>query len=59
MSEDVGVVAAGVFEGVGKDGKAVEGTLFVDGLSEFRDGAIVPGQPMFPLLHPTAFASLR
>ena len=40
--QDVGVVAAGVFEGVGEDGQAIEGTFVVDGLSQ---GGDVAGEP--------------
>jgi hypothetical protein len=32
--QDVGVGAAGVFQGVGEDGQAVEGPFIVDGLSK-------------------------
>jgi len=34
VAQDVLVRAAGVFEGIGQDGQAVEGTLVVDGLSK-------------------------
>jgi hypothetical protein len=37
--------AAGFLEGIGEDGKAVEGTVFVDGAGELRDGSGVPGEP--------------
>ena len=43
--EDVGVVAAGFFNGIGQNGHAVECTLLVDGLSHFGDCAILPGEP--------------
>jgi hypothetical protein len=43
--EDVGVCAAGYFKGVSEDGQTVECPLVVDGLGEFGDGAIIPGQP--------------
>ena len=42
MIQNVGVGAAGVFEGVGEDGEAVEGTVGVDGFGELRDGG---GEP--------------
>src|SRR5271156_4922924 len=38
MAQDVCVGAAGVFQGVGEDGQAVEGTVGVDGLGEGDDG---------------------
>jgi hypothetical protein len=43
--QDVRVGAAGVFEGVGQDGYAVQGPPVVDGLGELGDGAAIPGQP--------------
>jgi hypothetical protein len=46
--EDVGVGAAGFFEGVGKHRETVESTLVIDTLREFRDGAIVPCKPSGP-----------
>jgi hypothetical protein len=32
--QDVGVIASGVFEGIGEDGHPVEGTLVVDGFGD-------------------------
>jgi hypothetical protein len=32
--QDVGIIAAGVFEGVGEDGQAVEGAVIVDALCQ-------------------------
>ena len=37
MGEDVGVGAAGLFEGVGEDGKAVEGAVGVERLNQVAD----------------------
>src|SRR5438477_2682646 len=45
LGEDVGVVTAGVFQGVGKDGQAVEGPVVVDGLGELDQGGVVPDEP--------------
>ena len=42
MVEDVGVGAAGFFEGVGQDGQAVEGPIIVDALGQLDDRALVP-----------------
>jgi hypothetical protein len=42
VAEDGGVGAAGVLQGVGEDGEAVEGPLLVDGRGELGDGAAVP-----------------
>jgi hypothetical protein len=42
MVQDVGVVAAGVFEGVGEDGHSVKGAVVVDGLGQ---GGSVSGPP--------------
>jgi hypothetical protein len=44
MVQDVGVVAAGVFEGVGEDGQAVEGAVVVDGLGPGGDVRRSPGR---------------
>ena len=41
--QDVGVVAAGVFEGVGEDRQAVEGAVVVDGLGKGGDVRCSPG----------------
>ena len=41
--QDVGIVAAGVFEGVGEDGQTVEGAFIVDRLREGRHGGGEPG----------------
>src|SRR5262249_21263206 len=35
--QDVGIVAAGIFEGVGEDGQAVEGSVVVDRLGQGDD----------------------
>ena len=35
--KDIGVVAAGVFEGIGEDREAVEGAVVVDGLGKGSD----------------------
>lgn len=43
--QDIGVGTAGFFEGVGKDGHSVEGTVIVDGLGNPLNRAVVPGQP--------------
>jgi hypothetical protein len=43
VGEDVRVVAAGVFEGIGQDRHAVEGTVVVDAASERDDGGREPG----------------
>jgi hypothetical protein len=45
VGEDVGVGAAGVFEGVGQDAQVLEGPLVVDAAGDGRDGAGVPLQP--------------
>jgi hypothetical protein len=42
MSQNVGVRAASFFEGVGKDGEAVESAVVVDALGQGTDSA---GQP--------------
>src|SRR5262245_30766698 len=44
MVQDVGVVAAGIFEGVGKDGEAVEGPVTVDAFSNAAHRVIIPGE---------------
>ena len=43
MVQDVGVIAASVFEGIGEDGQAVEGAVVVDGLSQGGDVRRSPG----------------
>ena len=45
VREDVGVGAAGVFEGVGQQRQAVEGAGVVNRLRHLADRAIVPGEP--------------
>jgi hypothetical protein len=45
VTEDVGVGAAGLYQGVGEDGQAVEGPLVVDGLGQPGNRAVIPGQP--------------
>jgi hypothetical protein len=42
VGEDVGVVAAGLLQGVGQDGEAVERPFVVDGLGQPDD---IRGQP--------------
>jgi hypothetical protein len=42
VSQDIDVLAAGLFESVGQDRQAVEGTVIVNGPSEFHDGAFLP-----------------
>src|SRR5262249_43800714 len=42
--QDVGVIAGGVFEGVGEDGKTVEGAVIVDGLGQCGDVRRSPGR---------------
>jgi hypothetical protein len=46
MVQNVGIVAAGVFEGVGKDGHTIKGTLIVDVLCDAANRAVVPGEPV-------------
>jgi hypothetical protein len=46
VGQDVGVVAAGFFEGIAQDWKPVEGTLIVNGLGQFREGGTLPGKPI-------------
>jgi hypothetical protein len=41
--QDIGIVAAGVFESVSKDGEAVEGSVIVDGLGQGGDVRRSPG----------------
>jgi hypothetical protein len=38
VAQDVRLIAAGVFEGVGQDGEAVERAVNVDGLGKTGDG---------------------
>jgi hypothetical protein len=42
--QDVGIVAARVFEGIGEDGQAVEGAFVIDGGGERNDGGGEPGK---------------
>src|SRR5262249_24915566 len=44
VRQDLSVSATGVFQGIGQDRQAVEGTLVVDGLADLLYGAVVPGQ---------------
>ena len=43
MSQNVGIGAAGIFQGIGQDRQAVEGAVGVYGLGETGDGAREPG----------------
>jgi hypothetical protein len=43
--QDVGIGAASVFQGIGKDWHVHEATVGVDALSELDNGAIVPNKP--------------
>src|SRR5208283_1573760 len=43
--QDVRSRAARLFEGVGQDWKAVEGSLVVDGPGHVREGGFLPNQP--------------
>src|SRR5205823_743354 len=43
--EQLRLGAAGVFEGVGEDGQALEGRLVVQRAGQADDQAVVPGQP--------------
>jgi hypothetical protein len=45
MTENVGILAPGLFQGVGQDGEAVESSVVINGLGQFDDRAVVPGQP--------------
>jgi hypothetical protein len=45
MDEDVSVSAAGVYQSVGQDGQAVEGTLLIDVAGQLDHRAVVPGKP--------------
>ena len=45
VAQDVGVGAAGLLQGVGQDGQAVEGPLLVDRRGEFGDRAALSRQP--------------
>jgi len=38
------VIASGILKGIGKDGKAAEGFLFVDAKGECKDGGSAPGK---------------
>ena len=40
MAENVGIGAAGFFEGVGKVRQAVKGSVIINGLGELGDGAV-------------------
>jgi hypothetical protein len=42
--QDVGVGAAGVFQGVGQDRQAVKGSFLVDGYGQLRDRGGEPGR---------------
>src|SRR5262249_12948334 len=44
VGQNVRVVAAGLFEGVGEDGHPVEGAFLVDALSQGKDGGCEPGR---------------
>src|SRR5262249_42219256 len=44
MVQNVGIIAAGVFEGIGENGKAVEGAVVVDGLTQGSDVRCTPGE---------------
>ena len=45
MIEDVAVVAAYFFQGVGKDGHVIGSFFVVNGLSDAAHYSIVPGEP--------------
>jgi hypothetical protein len=45
VAEDVLILAAGFFEGIGENRQTVESTVVVDGLGHSRDRTVVPGQP--------------
>src|SRR5262249_55273859 len=45
VGEEVRAAAAGLFEGVGEDGQAIEGALLVDRSGQFRYGPALPLQP--------------
>src|SRR3954453_17546304 len=45
VTQQVGVGAAGLFEGVGEDRQVVEGAVVVDLPGDRGYGAVVPGQP--------------
>jgi hypothetical protein len=45
VTEQLGVGAAGILQGVGEDGQAVEGALLVDGLREFLHQSSVQESP--------------
>src|SRR5437868_4933782 len=47
MGEQIGVGAAGVFEGVGQERQFVESAVVVDVPGDGRDGAAIPGEPMW------------
>ena len=44
VTENVGIGAAGVFQGVGEKGEAVEGAIIVDELGHLGHGPVVPGE---------------
>jgi hypothetical protein len=46
VSEDVLVLAAGLFESICQDREAVEGPFLVDGLSKLDYRAVIPGKPI-------------
>jgi hypothetical protein len=45
MIQNVGIGAAGFFEGVGQNGQTVESAVVIDRLSQLRESAFVPRQP--------------
>src|SRR5262249_7950132 len=44
VRENVGVSATGFLKSIGQDGHQVEVSVVVNGLGQFRDSAIVPGE---------------
>ena len=45
MAQNVGVGAAGFFEGVGQDWQPVEVAIVIDRLRHLADNAVVPDEP--------------
>ncbi len=45
MCQDFGVIAAGVFEGVGQDRQVLEAAVFVDLVGQSRNETILPLAP--------------
>ena len=45
MGEDIGVVTASFFQGVGQDGQVAEAAFVVDGLGQLVDGSSIPSEP--------------